>query len=47
MGFERARSAAHGPRLSDGLANYLKNGLIGLKYKTLVHRPLASIDVVN
>ena len=46
MGFERARSAAHGPRLSDGLANYLKSGFIGLNLKVLVHKPLVSFDVV-
>ena len=37
VGVERARSAAHGPRLSDGLANYLKSGFIDLIFKFLVH----------
>ena len=47
MGVETARSAARGPLLSDGLANYLKNGFIGLNFKVLVHKPLVSIDVVD
>ena len=32
---ERARSEAGGPRLFDGLANYLKSGFIGLNFEIL------------
>ena len=33
VGVERARSEAGGPRLFDGLANYLKSGFIGLNFE--------------